>query len=86
MARITPEASWRDSARVTRFFIIDYRAAFPFLLFLLHIRWWTFVMALVTVIFLTILERYGFTVTVFGRLFRSMLAGSRKTSIPWWKT
>jgi intracellular multiplication protein IcmT len=86
MARITPEASWRDSARLTRFFIIDYRAAFPFLLFLLHIRWWTFLIALVTVIFLAILERYGFTVTVFARLFRSILAGSRKTSIPWWKT
>lgn len=86
MARVRPEAHWRDSARATRFFIIDYRAAFPFLLFLLHIRWWTFILALVTMVFLAVLERYGFTVIVFARMFRSILAGPRKISIPWWKT
>ncbi len=80
-----PSAHWRDSARSARFFFIDYRAAFPFLLFLMHIRWWTFFIALGAMLFFWILERYGFTVPVFLRLARSWLAGKRKLAIPWWK-
>lgn len=85
MARIPTEPHWRDSARPPRFFIVDARAAFPLLLFLLHIRWWTFILAVVATIFFATLERYGFTVPVFLRWLRSTLAGSRKFSIPWWK-
>lgn len=78
-------AHWRDSARHARFFFIDYRASFPLLLFLLHIRWWTFFAAIISMFFLGLLEHYGFTVTVFLRWFRSTLAGTRKLSTPWWK-
>lgn len=78
-------AHWRDSARATRFFIIDYRAAFPFLLFLLHIRLWTFITAVVIMVVLTVIEHYGFTVTVFLRWLRTTLAGPRKVAVPWWK-
>ena len=85
MANFSPSAHWRDSARAARFFLIDYRAAFPLLLFLLHIRIWTFVAAVITMFFLSLLEHYGFTVTVFLRLLRSALAGPRKFAIPWWK-
>lgn len=85
MARIPTEPHWRDSARPARFFIVDARAAFPLLLFLLHIRWWTFILAVVATIFFATLERYGFTVPVFLRWVRTTLAGPRKFSIPWWK-
>jgi len=78
-------AHWRDSARNTRFFVVDARAAFPFLLFLLHIRMWSFFLAVVTTCFFAMLERYGFTVTVFLRWFRGLLAGTSKTAAPWWK-
>lgn len=78
-------ASWRDSARNVRFWIIDSRACFPLLLFLLHIRLWTFVVALVATVFFAMLERYGFTLIKFGRFFRSYLAGPRKIAQPWWK-
>lgn len=78
-------AHWRDSARVTRFFIFDARAAFPFLILLLHIRIWTFVVALVATSFFSALERYGFTVTVFRRWLRSSLAGKRRIARPWWR-
>ncbi len=86
MAKFSPTAHWRDSARPTRFFLIDYRAAFPLLLFLLHIKVWTFLTAVAVMLFLTVLERYGFTVSVFFRWLRSTLAGPRKNSSPWWKT
>jgi intracellular multiplication protein IcmT len=78
-------AHWRDSARPARFFLVDYRAAFPLLLFLLHIRLWTFSLALGTMFVFYLLERYGFSVPVFLRLVRSWLAGPRKHSKPWWR-
>lgn len=85
MAGFSGSAHWRDSSRAARFFLIDARAAFPFLLFLLHIRMWTFIVAVVTVIFFGALERYGFSVTVFLRALRTFFAGSKKTAQPWWK-
>ena len=76
---------WRDSARSARFFVVDARAAFPLLLFLLHIRWWTFAIAVISIVFFAILEHYGFTVPVFLRTVRTFLAGPRKIAIPWWR-
>lgn len=78
-------AHWRDSARPVRFWIVDFRATFPLLIFLLHIRLWTFFFAIATTIFFAMLERFGFTVAVFGRWLRSYIAGPRKIAQPWWK-
>lgn len=78
-------AAWRDTARSARFFFVDYRAAFPLLLFLLHIKLWTFTLAIIATLCLYALERYGFTVPVFLRIARSWLAGPRKFSKPWWR-
>jgi intracellular multiplication protein IcmT len=78
-------AHWRDSARNVRFFFIDFRACFPLLLFLLHIRLWTFVLAVIATAFFATLERYGFTLIVFLRWIRSFVAGPRKIAQPWWK-
>jgi len=80
----SPNAHWRDSARSARFFIVDAQAAFPLLLFLLHIKLWTFILAILAMIFFTTLNRFGFSVIVFLRLIRSFLAGNRKNSFPWW--
>lgn len=77
-------AHWRDSARRARFFLVDAQAAFPLVLFLLHIRVWTFVLAIVATIFFAALERYGFSVPVFLRWFRNFIAGNRKLARPWW--
>jgi len=85
MARApSPDAHWRDSARYPRFFIIDARAALPVMLALVHIRLWTFGLALLAMIFFAILHRYGFTVPVFCRWVGSLLAGPRKVAAPWW--
>ena len=78
-------AHWRDSARPAKFFFIDAKAAFPMILFLVHIKWWTFILAAVFMTFFTLLGRYGYSVEVFLRIFRSFLAGPRKMVIPWWK-
>jgi intracellular multiplication protein IcmT len=78
-------ASWRDSARNVRMWIVDYRACFPLLIFIFHVSWATFIFAIVAVGFFGALERYGFTVAVFSRWLRSFLAGPRKIAQPWWK-
>lgn len=84
MQQIDPEACWRDSARKTKFFIWDCQAAFPFLIWLFHMRLWTFIGALASMIFFVFLARFGYSISVFGRLLRQMLAGARKVSRPWW--
>lgn len=80
----SPDAHWRDSARYPRFFFVDARASFPILFALVHITLWTVSIALAAMVFFSILNRYGFTVAVFGRWLRSFLAGPRKISAPWW--
>jgi intracellular multiplication protein IcmT len=79
-------AHWRDSARNVRLFIIDYRACFPLLFFILHIKLWTFVLAIVAMCFFALLERWGFTLAVFSRwLISYVIAGPIKIAQPWWK-
>jgi intracellular multiplication protein IcmT len=78
-------AHWRDSARSVRLFFLDFRACFPLLILLFHIRWWTFILAVVATIFFTALDRYGFTLIVFLRWLRSFIAGNRRIAQPWWK-
>ena len=78
-------AHWRDSARTVQFWMIDYRAAFPLLFFLVHIRLWTFIVAVATTGFFALIEKYGFSVAVFMRLIRAYIAGPRKISQPNWK-
>lgn len=78
------DAHWRDSARPTKFFIFDAKAAFPLLLFLLHMRLWTFIVAIVAWLFFTYLNYRGFSIGVFIRWLRATLAGKRKMAIPWW--
>jgi intracellular multiplication protein IcmT len=78
-------AHWRDSARNVRFWIVDFRATFPLLIFLLHIRLWTFIFAILATGFFALLERWGFTVAVFLRWVRCYIAGPRKIAQPWWK-
>jgi len=78
-------AHWRDSARSVRLFFLDFRACFPLLILIFHIRLWTFIFAIVATVFFTALERYGFSLVVFSRWVRAYIAGPRKIAQPWWK-
>ncbi len=81
---INPDAHWRDSARPVMFFGLDGRAAFPVVIFLMHISLWTFGITIFFMIFFSLLNRYGFTPMVFFRWMRNVIAGKRKLSQPWW--
>lgn len=80
---IDANTHWRDTAHPARFFFVDARAAFPLLLFLAHIRLWSFCLALGAMVFFAMLEHYGFTVPVFLRWLRGLIAGPHKSAAPW---
>lgn len=80
------ETHWRDSARRTRFFMLDSAAILPIFIFVLHIRLWTFILALILITFFWILERFKFTIPVFFRWLRSTLAGPLRIAKPFWRT
>jgi intracellular multiplication protein IcmT len=82
---VGPDTHWRDSAYTARFFFVDARAAFPLLFFLLHIKLWTFFLAVGFMLFFALIEKYGLSLIVFSRWFRNFLAGPHKSSDPWWK-
>ena len=84
MQNFSPSAHWRDSSRNARFFIVDARAAFAILLFLVHIATWTAMLVVINLTFFAIVEHYGFTIPVFFRWLRTVLAGPVKLSQPWW--
>lgn len=79
-------ANWRDVARTPRFFFMDSLAAFPLLIFFLHIRLWTFLTALGIIIFLVILEKFKFTIPVFKRWLGASIAGPLRIAKPWWRS
>ncbi len=76
---------WRDSARTPQFFFIDSTAAFPMVLLILHLRLWTFILAVAATLFFTMLKRFGFSPIIFLRWIRNLLAGNRKLAKAWWQ-
>ncbi|ART57176.1 hypothetical protein CBP36_19910 (plasmid) [Acidovorax carolinensis] len=66
---------WRESARGLRLFNFSAYVTVPILMFILHIRWWTFWVLVVTILFLAIIERYGYTPPVAILAIRAYLAG-----------
>jgi len=83
-APVNFNANWRDSSRRVRFFFLDGNAAFPLLIFLVHISWWTFIIAFVFTIFFSILSRYGYSPRVFFRLLRCFFGGNYKIATAEW--
>jgi intracellular multiplication protein IcmT len=81
---IPSTAHWRDTARQARFFFVDARAAFPLLMFLMHISTFTAILALVTTMIFAVIERFGFSPPVALRVFRGLISGRRKMARPWW--
>lgn len=80
-----PNAHWRDSARSPKFFFVSAQAAYPLLLFLVHIKLWTFLLVLSVVLSLALLEYFGFTPIKFIRAFKVFLVGKMKYKKGWWE-
>lgn len=66
---------WRNSQKIPRFFFFDARSFFVLLAFMVHIKLWTFSLALICIILFAILERLGLTFEASLRAFRSWFLG-----------
>ena len=77
-------AHWRDSARPAMFFIMSAYSVLPFVVFLLHMRLFTFIFACITSIFFAVLEKFGFTIPIFRRWIKVFLIGKTRYARPWW--
>lgn len=74
---------WRNSMRPVRFFFVDARAAAAFMLFLLHMRLWTFLIAFFVISTLWAVERMGYTFSDAIRGFRAWMVGRRRPAYLW---
>lgn len=72
------DVHWRNTQKPVRFFILDARAFLAIVLFLVHARPWTFVLAIVVMAMFWFLERRGLTFASSLRAFRSWFLGRKR--------
>jgi intracellular multiplication protein IcmT len=75
---------WRDTGRTARFFAFDAKAGVPFLIFLAHIKLWTFIFACLSFLLFGLLERFGISLGVALRMLRAWIAGPIRYGVAWW--
>ncbi len=69
---------WRNTQKPARFFALDARAFVAILLFLVHARLWTFLVAISVMFVFWMLERRGLTFEASLRAFRSWSLGRNR--------
>lgn len=67
---------WRDTGRIARLGPFDGRASVAIMLWMVHMRVWTLIAAGALMVAFFMIERFGFTVAVLGRLLKTWLAGN----------
>jgi intracellular multiplication protein IcmT len=76
---------WRNTAFPVRIWLLDARACFPLLVFVLYWSWTTAYIALAGITFFTIVTWCGLTVPTMLRLLRRKLVGPVSPAVPAWK-
>ena len=69
---------WRNTQKPVRFFMLDARASVAVLLFLVHMRLWTLVLAIVIMLVFWFFERRGLTFAASLRALRCWMVGTRR--------
>jgi intracellular multiplication protein IcmT len=69
---------WRNTQKPARFFVLDARAFLAILLFLLHARLWTLVLAILVMIIFWFFERRGLTFEASLRALRAWVLGRHR--------
>ncbi|ERL63164.1 IcmT/TraK family protein [Piscirickettsia salmonis] len=78
MSKNSLSSHWRDSAFYPKFYVLDARVCFPFLLFFLHMRLSTLMISLIAVVFLAILKKFNLSLSSFFIVIREIFTGSKK--------
>lgn len=73
------DAFWRDSARSARFLMFSAYIAVPLIGFLFHIRLWTFIVLVITIVLMSVMEYFGYTPPVAMLALRARVAGKKIT-------
>ncbi len=76
---------WRYTALPVKIAVLDARACFPVLAFVLYWSWTTAYIALAGIFFFTVISWFGLTVPAFVRMIRRALIGSVRPGVPVWK-
>ena len=76
---------WRNTMLPIRIYIADARALIPMMVVLVHIRLWTFYIALAGIAVFAVLEWLGLTYPAAVRTVRRLIVGRRRSAIPAWK-
>ncbi|MCD8571665.1 MAG: IcmT/TraK family protein [Alphaproteobacteria bacterium] len=69
---------WRNNMRIVRFFMLDARAALPFLLLLVYLRWSSVILAVIFTTIFYLLERKGLTFAAALRNLRQWIVGRNR--------
>jgi intracellular multiplication protein IcmT len=76
---------WRATAFPVKLAVIDARACFPALLFVLHWSWMTLYIAIIGIVFFSTISFFGLTLPAITRMTRCWLVGSLRSGVPPWK-
>ncbi len=75
------DTHWRNSMKPVRFFFMDARAAVPFVFCLLHLRWYTLVIAFITTLIFYALEMRGLNFVAALRALRVWITTRKRPNI-----
>lgn len=74
---------WRNSMKPARFFALDARAVFPFLLVLIHVRGWTLLLAFICTVLFWVAERVGLRYDSALRAVRAWMVAPHRPAQPY---
>lgn len=89
-AFVVSQAPWRNTALPTMLWAVEGYAVLPFILWLVHIRWWTFWLAVSFCLVLTVIRYFGLDARSAYRLMgafliRALAGGHIRASAAYWE-
>ena len=78
------QSIWRNAGRTPTILMMDARALFPLFIWLMHMRMWTFVLAVLSTIFFAVLAWQGYSLPVLIRTIHHKVRGPVCYARPWW--
>lgn len=89
MANFDPNTHWRDSARIPKVVVLDFRLTLFYIILVIApegILLYAFFAVVIATIFFIIIENFNFTLAVSLRWLRStFISGKYKKARPWWR-
>lgn len=75
---------WQNTGLTSVFLMVDAKASYPLLLFIIHPRAWTAILWGLSVLLFGFLSYRGYKVNTAIRMFRAWLSGPVVSSKPFW--